>query len=210
MSFTPGKLGDVPDLLPGYSLQFFSRRDLSTLGFAVVAKVAEQLQLATRLPAGVGVFDLFTNAQAHADSTVISNCTFKNNRARFKGDIAFLLLLLMCLGRGILAKGQNILIDGNTFDGCTGMRFNLHASLKPPLLTVVGGPAVISQTDGCFWMEVSCVGDACHLRVRLIFNQGIALANWTFVNNVITGVNQGVAREAADIFIGNSVPVCFR
>jgi hypothetical protein len=44
----------------------------------------------------------------------------------------------------------------------------------------------------------------------LIFDQGIALANWTFVNNVITGVNQGVAREAADIFIGNSVPVCFR
>ena len=58
-------------------------------------------------------------------------------------------------------------------------------------------------------MEVWSVGDACSILVRLIFNQGIALANWTFVNNVITGVNQGVARESADIFIGNSVPVCF-
>jgi hypothetical protein len=37
--------------------------------------------------------------------------------------------------------------------------------------------------------------------------EGIALSNWTFQNNVIKGVNQGVAREAADIFIGNSVPV---
>jgi hypothetical protein len=56
-------------------------------------------------------------------------------------------------------------------------------------LTCDAGPAVISQTDGCYWME------------------GIALSNWTFRNNVIKGVNQGVAGEAADIFIGNSVPV---
>jgi hypothetical protein len=33
------------------------------------------------------------------------------------------------------------------------------------------------------------------------------LANFTFINNTIKGVNQGVAGEAADVFIGNSVPV---
>ena len=48
----------------------------------VVAKITQQLQLASALPDGVGVFDLFANAHAHADATVISNCTFKNNRAR--------------------------------------------------------------------------------------------------------------------------------
>lgn len=37
--------------------------------------------------------------------------------------------------------------------------------------------------------------------------EGIALANFTFVNNTIKGVNQGVAGEEADVFIGNSVPV---
>jgi hypothetical protein len=55
--------------------------------------------------------------------------------------------------------------------------------------TYNAGPALISQTDGCYWME------------------GIALTNLTFSNNVIRGVNQGVAGEAADVFIGNSVPV---
>jgi hypothetical protein len=57
-SFTPGKLGDVPDLFPGDTLQFFSRHDLSSLGYAVVSKVAQQLQLSSQLPAGVAVFDL--------------------------------------------------------------------------------------------------------------------------------------------------------
>ena len=37
--------------------------------------------------------------------------------------------------------------------------------------------------------------------------EGGALANFTFINNTIKGVNQGVAGEAADVFIGNSVPV---
>ena len=37
--------------------------------------------------------------------------------------------------------------------------------------------------------------------------EGGALANFTFINNTIKGVNQGVAGEEADVFIGNSVPV---
>jgi hypothetical protein len=37
--------------------------------------------------------------------------------------------------------------------------------------------------------------------------EGIALTNFSFVNNTIKGVNEGVAGEAADVYIGNSVPV---
>lgn len=81
-SFTPGLLGSVPDLLPSDTLQFFSRHDLSPLGFAVVAKIGREFQMTSVLPVGVSVFDLFTNAHAHAHSTVVFNCTFKNNRAR--------------------------------------------------------------------------------------------------------------------------------
>ena len=81
-AFKPGNLGFVPDLLHGNTLQFFSRHTLAPLGFAVVDYVAQYIQLVSDIPAAVGVFDLFTNAHAHADSTIISNCTFKNNRAR--------------------------------------------------------------------------------------------------------------------------------
>ena len=49
-----------------------------------------------------------------------------------------------------------------------------------------------SETDACYWME------------------GIAVANWTFVNNVVKGVNQGPCMEVADVYIGNSVPVSAR
>jgi hypothetical protein len=80
--FMPGKLGEVPDLLHGNTLQFFSRHDLSLLGEAVVDHIGEFVQLVSAVPASVSVFDLFTNAHAHADFTIISNCTFKNNRAR--------------------------------------------------------------------------------------------------------------------------------
>jgi hypothetical protein len=72
----------VPDLFTGDTLQFFSRHDLSPLGYAVVAKIGRDIQLTSALPDGVAEFDLFTNAHAHADSTLIYNCTFKNNRAR--------------------------------------------------------------------------------------------------------------------------------
>ncbi len=40
--------------------------------------------------------------------------------------------------------------------------------------------------------------------------EGIAVANWTFVNNVVKGVNQGPCMEVADVYIGNSVPVSAR
>ena len=101
--FTPGKLGCVPDLLHGDTLQFFSRHDLAPLGFAVVDHVLQELQLVSEIPAAVSVFDLFANAHAHADSTIIFNCTFKNNRARFGSQIrrhchialVFLMLLLL-------------------------------------------------------------------------------------------------------------------
>jgi hypothetical protein len=93
----------------------------------VVAKITQQLQLASALPDGVEVFDLFANAHAHADATVISNCTFKNNRARCAAAaLAWSLtcchypLTLPMRCRGILLKGHNIVVDGNTFDGCTG------------------------------------------------------------------------------------------
>lgn len=121
-NFTPGKLGSVPDLLHGDTLQFFSRHDLAPLGFAVVDHVLQELQLTSQIPAAVHVYDLFANAHAHADSTIISNCTFKNNRARCSTHV----LACCCCSfhrrrRGILAKGRNIVIYGNTFDGCTGL-----------------------------------------------------------------------------------------
>ena len=43
--------------------------------------------------------------------------------------------------------------------------------------------------SGCYWFE------------------GHPVANWTFSNNTIIDVNFGPGKEAADIFVDNSVPV---
>ena len=124
-AFMPGKLGFVPDLLHGDTLQFFSRHNLASLGFAVVDYVgAQYVQLVSEIPAAVGIFDLFTNAHAHADSTIIANCTFKNNRARF-GDSA----LDCCLVDGVLFMLLLLIsspLQGHCLQGSTNRRRRQH------------------------------------------------------------------------------------
>ena len=53
----------------------------------------------------------------------------------------------------------------------------------------ISGPAGKTETDDCYWGE------------------GHPTRNWTFTDNIVKGVNYGVAQMYGDIIIDNSVPV---
>ena len=50
------------------------------------------------------------------------------------------------------------------------------------------GPAIITETDGCYWFE------------------GHPVTNWTVTNNSFVGCNFATASAPADIYINNAVP----
>jgi hypothetical protein len=72
--------------------------------------------------------------------------------------------------RGALLKASNLLATRNVFDHCTG-------------------PAIKTETDGCFWFE------------------GAPVRNWTVTNNSFLGVNYGTAKMAGDVELDSSIPV---
>ena len=51
------------------------------------------------------------------------------------------------------------------------------------------GPAIKTETDGCYWFE------------------GHPVSNWTVTNNTFIGCNYATAASPGDIYIDNAVPV---
>lgn len=91
-----------PNFLPGDAVNFFNISDLALLGQGTVASLGPNLTvvLAAPPPLGVGLFTLVNNAAQVADSVVLLNNVFRNNRAR-----------------GALLKSSNVYVSGNVFEG---------------------------------------------------------------------------------------------
>lgn len=138
----------------GAAVNFFNRSSLLPLGTGTVAALAPPatVTLASALPALVSRFDLVNNAGAYADYVEVTDCLFKDNRAR-----------------GALLKSSNVFAARNVFDHCTG-------------------PAVKTETDGCYWFE------------------GHPVRNWSVTNNSFIGCNYATAAGPGDVLIDNSVP----
>lgn len=157
-TLTLGKDGAVQSpgniVVPGSTMNLFARETLLPQGTAVVAGITgNTLTLTAPLPPGVQQWDLVNNAASYADYVEVSDCIFKDNRAR-----------------GALLKSSNVLATRNVFDHTTG-------------------PAIKTETDGCYWFE------------------GHPVKNWTIFNNSFIGCNYATAATPGDVYIDHSVPV---
>ncbi len=83
-------------------------------GEGVIASVAAPgtITLASPLPAGIVKFDLMNNINGYSSYVEVTDCVFKDNRAR-----------------GALLKQSNVYCARNVFDHCTG----------PAILTNIDG-----------------------------------------------------------------------
>ena len=109
LSFQVGGRGTsgaaVPFLKAGDTAQFFSRESLLPLGPpALVTSIGSNntVILATPAPPNATVYSLINNAAEYASTLTVTDCTFRNNRAR-----------------GALLKSSNVYAARNVFDGCT-------------------------------------------------------------------------------------------
>ena len=93
-----------PLFAAGDTVNFFNISSMAPLGQGVVASVGGNftVTLAAPAPPGVALYTLVNSAAQYADSVVVRNTTFRNNRAR-----------------GALLKSSNVLATGNTFEGCS-------------------------------------------------------------------------------------------
>jgi hypothetical protein len=79
------------------------------------------------------------------------------------------------------------LFQGNRARG--GLIKTSNAFIARNSFVNVSGPALKSETDGCYWDE------------------GHPVSNWTVVDNTFVGVNYAVAQMPGDVMIDNSVPI---
>ena len=94
----------APLFAAGDTVNFFSRTTMLPRGTAVVASIGANntVELTSPLPPGVAVYDSVNDAGQYAATLEVTDCVFRNNRAR-----------------GALLKQSNVLCARNVFEGMT-------------------------------------------------------------------------------------------